>query len=66
MDSYIIRIYRHHPEDPAAIEGMVEVVQAGKTLPFRHAQELWGILLEDQVASAARRSVPTDIQEQKP
>ena len=59
MDNYIVRIYRRHPEDPAAIEGLVEVVQAGRSLPFRHAQELWTILQGDQLDEVARGKANT-------
>ena len=55
MDSYIIRVYRRHPEDPTAIEATVEVVEAGRSLPFRCAHELWAILLESQSKIVAKK-----------
>jgi hypothetical protein len=41
---FVVRVYRRTPNDPARIEGMVEVVASGAQVPFSNAQELWAFL----------------------
>lgn len=44
MDTYIIRIYRHDPEEPRKLVGVVEEAGVDGKKGFTSLEELWGIL----------------------
>lgn len=58
MESYIVRIYHRDQQDPAPVDGVVEIVRSGEKLAFHDSGELWRILAstEPDVAAGATES----------
>jgi hypothetical protein len=54
---FVVRLYRRATEDPARIEGLVEVVGIGKSYAFANAHELWAIMLDPFQAQASAGSI---------
>ena len=44
MESFIVRIYRRHPEKSESLVGTVEFAGQGERLPFRTPHELLSLL----------------------
>lgn len=46
MESYIVRVYRRDPKEPARMSGLVEIVESRARRAFHGSEELWAILAE--------------------
>jgi len=44
VESYIVRVYHRDEQDPALVDGVVEIVVTGEKLAFHDSGELWRIL----------------------
>jgi hypothetical protein len=44
VESYIVRVYHRDEQDPALVDGVVEIVVTGEKLAFHDSRELWRIL----------------------
>jgi hypothetical protein len=44
-DTYIVRVYRRSPGDPAQLVGVVEAVRTGRKTPFHNIEELCEVLV---------------------
>jgi hypothetical protein len=59
-DSYIVRVYRRSPGDPAQLVGVVEAVRTGRKTPFHNIEELCEVLVcrRPRSAKVARKCGP--------
>lgn len=57
MHSYIVRIYHHDEQNPAMLEGVVEIVESGAILAFHDGEGLWKILVSSEAGAAVNNPV---------
>jgi len=59
LETYLIRIYRRDPADRNHLDGVLEIVERGVTYGFHGQDELWKLLISDEVTDA-RGDSPSD------